>query len=154
MNKDYCNDKRFSDIKPFEDKIYLSSPTMHGSEMIYMKEAYDTNWMSSIGHNLDVLEEMMGTPNERRSGSKGRRERGEEDLPEGIMGLLTGIGCFSPPISLLPSSFDLILLFVLEVDIGRGRNGERAVKRRFRMRIFTAGVAGWVEKNSSTRWLS
>ena len=59
MNKDYCNDKRFSDIKPFEDKIYLSSPTMHGSEMIYMKEAYDTNWMSSIGHNLDVLEEIL-----------------------------------------------------------------------------------------------
>lgn len=35
-----------TDIKPFEQKVWLSSPTMHGEELAYMKEAYDTNWMS------------------------------------------------------------------------------------------------------------
>lgn len=33
-----------SNMKPFEKKIWLSSPTMHGDEMKYIKEAYDTNW--------------------------------------------------------------------------------------------------------------
>ena len=31
------------EIKPFEKKIWLSSPTMHGDELKYMKEAYETN---------------------------------------------------------------------------------------------------------------
>lgn len=43
-------------IKPFENKIWLSSPTMHGEEMKYMKEAYDTNWMSTVGANINEVE--------------------------------------------------------------------------------------------------
>ena len=39
-------------IKPFESKVWLSSPTMHGPELEYMKEAFDTNWMSTVGENL------------------------------------------------------------------------------------------------------
>ena len=39
-------------------RIYLSSPTMHGEEMIYMKEAFDTNWMSTVGENINRLEEI------------------------------------------------------------------------------------------------
>lgn len=31
-------------MEPFEKKVYLSSPTMHGEELVYMKKAYDTNW--------------------------------------------------------------------------------------------------------------
>ncbi len=46
-NKDYL---------PFEKKIYLSSPTMHGGELEYMKAAYDTNWMSTVGENIDAVE--------------------------------------------------------------------------------------------------
>lgn len=44
------------DIKPFEKRIYLSSPTMHGEEQAYVKEAFDTNWVSTVGKNIDELE--------------------------------------------------------------------------------------------------
>ena len=30
-------------FKAFENKVWLSSPTMHGEEMEYVKEAYETN---------------------------------------------------------------------------------------------------------------
>ena len=39
--------KRKNDWKPFESKVWLASPTMHGEEMKYIAEAYDTNWMST-----------------------------------------------------------------------------------------------------------
>ena len=35
------------DIKPFDKKAWLSSPTMHGEELMYMTQAYETNWMST-----------------------------------------------------------------------------------------------------------
>lgn len=44
------------DIKPFDSRVWLSSPTMHGEEMIYMREAYNTNWMSTVGTNIDEAE--------------------------------------------------------------------------------------------------
>lgn len=44
------------DIKPFEKKVWLASPTMHGEELQYMQEAYNTNWMSTIGENINVIE--------------------------------------------------------------------------------------------------
>lgn len=44
------------EIKPFENKIWLSSPTMHGEEFEYMKEAYETNWMSTVGANINEVE--------------------------------------------------------------------------------------------------
>lgn len=43
-------------IKPFENKVWLSSPTMHGDELRYMTEAYETNWMSTVGANIDAAE--------------------------------------------------------------------------------------------------
>lgn len=43
-------------IEPFERKIWLSSPTMHGDEMKYVAEAYETNWMSTVGKNIDETE--------------------------------------------------------------------------------------------------
>ena len=43
-------------IKAFENKIWLSSPTMHGDEIEYIKDAYETNWMSTVGENLNQLE--------------------------------------------------------------------------------------------------
>lgn len=42
----------------FEKKVWLSSPTMHGPELTYMKEAYDTNWMSTVGANVDAVEKL------------------------------------------------------------------------------------------------
>ena len=46
------------DIKPFESKVWLSSPTMHGPELEYMKNAFDTNWMSTVGENINEVEKM------------------------------------------------------------------------------------------------
>ena len=50
--------KRKDDLKPFEKKVYLASPTMHGEELKYMKEAFDTNWMSTVGANIDEVEKL------------------------------------------------------------------------------------------------
>ena len=38
-------------FKKFEKKIWLASPTMHGEEIEFVKEAYETNWMSTVGAN-------------------------------------------------------------------------------------------------------
>ena len=50
--------KRKDNLKPFEKKVYLASPTMHGEELKYMKEAFDTNWMSTVGANIDEVEKL------------------------------------------------------------------------------------------------
>lgn len=42
--------------KPAESKIWLASPTMHGEELKYMTEAYETNWMSTVGANINEVE--------------------------------------------------------------------------------------------------
>ncbi|MDO4622119.1 MAG: DegT/DnrJ/EryC1/StrS family aminotransferase [Eubacteriales bacterium] len=44
--------------KPFDSRIWLSSPTMHGEEMQFMKEAYETNWMSTVGANINEVEKL------------------------------------------------------------------------------------------------
>lgn len=46
-------------IIPFENKIWLSSPTMHGDEIKYVTEAYETNWMSTVGKNINEVERMI-----------------------------------------------------------------------------------------------
>ena len=45
-------------MKPFESKVWLSSPTMHGEELKYMAEAFETNWMSTVGANIKEVERM------------------------------------------------------------------------------------------------
>ena len=47
------------EIKAFEKKIWLSSPTMHGEEFQFMKEAYETNWMSTVGENINQVEKQI-----------------------------------------------------------------------------------------------
>lgn len=52
--------KTVKKFKPFENKIWLSSPTMHnGEEMKYVLEAYNTNWMSTVGENINVVEQKI-----------------------------------------------------------------------------------------------
>lgn len=46
-------------VKPFEKKIWLASPTMHGEELTYMTEAFKTNWMSTVGANINEVERVM-----------------------------------------------------------------------------------------------
>ena len=41
---------------PFEKKVWLATPTMHGDELTYMTEAYATNWMSTVGANINEVE--------------------------------------------------------------------------------------------------
>ena len=43
-------------MERFNKKIWLSSPTMHGDELKYMTEAYETNWMSTVGANINEIE--------------------------------------------------------------------------------------------------
>ena len=47
---------RKADFKAFEKKIWLASPTMHGEELQYVTEAYETNWMSTVGANINEVE--------------------------------------------------------------------------------------------------
>lgn len=44
------------EIKPFEKRVWLASPMMHEEEQAYVKEAFDTNWVSTVGANLNELE--------------------------------------------------------------------------------------------------
>ena len=46
-------------MKKFEKKVWLSSPTMHGPEIEYVKEAYETNWMSTVGKNINEVERLI-----------------------------------------------------------------------------------------------
>lgn len=43
-------------FEKFDSKVWLSSPTMHGLELEYVKEAYETNWMSTVGGNINEVE--------------------------------------------------------------------------------------------------
>lgn len=44
--------KESEQIEKFEPKVWLSSPTMHGEEFEFLKEAYETNWMSTVGRKI------------------------------------------------------------------------------------------------------
>lgn len=46
-------------FKAFPNRIWLASPTMHGDELKYMTEAYESNWMSTEGANLAELEKLV-----------------------------------------------------------------------------------------------
>ncbi len=43
----------------FTKKIWLATPTMHGEEMQYVQQAYDTNWMSTVGENINEIEKSI-----------------------------------------------------------------------------------------------
>ena len=45
-------------MEAFKNKVWLSSPTMHGEELKYMTEAYETNWMSTVGANINEVEKI------------------------------------------------------------------------------------------------
>lgn len=47
-------------IEPFKEKVWLSTPTMHGEELEYVERAYRTNWMSTVGENIEELERQAG----------------------------------------------------------------------------------------------
>lgn len=56
---DFLNDPRFAGIEPFPSKVWLSSPTMHGEERKWVDDAILTNWVSTVGKNINVVEEKI-----------------------------------------------------------------------------------------------
>lgn len=58
---DLRSDTRFKGIEPFKNRIWLSSPTMHGDEIRFVTEAYESNWMSTVGANINELEHMTAS---------------------------------------------------------------------------------------------
>ncbi len=55
----FSEDPRFTGIKPFEKKIWLSSPTMHGDEQHWVDDAILTNWVSTVGANINEVEKLV-----------------------------------------------------------------------------------------------
>ena len=45
-----------AELKPFNKKVWLSSPTMHGDEQFWVDDAIRKNWVSTVGENIDVVE--------------------------------------------------------------------------------------------------
>lgn len=56
---DFLHDPRFNGIKPFKTKVWLSSPTMHGDEWKWVNEAVQTNWVSTVGANINEIEKQI-----------------------------------------------------------------------------------------------
>lgn len=47
------------DFKKFNEKVWLSPPTMYPDSMQYVMEAYKTNWMSTVGENINEIEKCI-----------------------------------------------------------------------------------------------
>ena len=61
MKHDFESDPRFKGITPFPHKLWLSSPTMHGDELRFVTEAIESNWVSTVGENINVIEEIVAS---------------------------------------------------------------------------------------------
>ncbi|HOH85742.1 DegT/DnrJ/EryC1/StrS family aminotransferase [Ruminococcus sp.] len=46
-------------IKPFEKKIWLASPTMHGDEQKWVNDAFEKNWITTAGENVNEVEKLV-----------------------------------------------------------------------------------------------
>ena len=59
MENFFLSDPRFVGIEPFKSKLWLSSPTMHGEEQKWVDEAIQTNWVSTVGANINEVEKQI-----------------------------------------------------------------------------------------------
>ena len=57
----FLTDPRFTGIEPFKNKVWLSSPTMHGDEQKWVDEAIRTNWVSTVGANINAVEKEIAS---------------------------------------------------------------------------------------------
>ena len=55
----FLNDPRFTGIEPFKTKLWLASPTMHNEEQKWVDEAIQTNWVSTVGNNINEIEKQI-----------------------------------------------------------------------------------------------
>jgi Predicted pyridoxal phosphate-dependent enzyme apparently involved in regulation of cell wall biogenesis len=53
--------KEVNQMSVEKKRIYLSSPTMHEEEMLFIKEAFDTNWIAPLGKNVDEFEKDLAS---------------------------------------------------------------------------------------------
>ena len=56
---DFLKDPRFAGIEPFESKVWLATPTMHGEEQKWVDDAIRTNWVSTVGANINEVEKQI-----------------------------------------------------------------------------------------------
>ena len=56
---DVFSNPRFAGIEKFKNKVWLSSPTMHGDEQKWVDDAIQTNWVSTVGANINEVERLM-----------------------------------------------------------------------------------------------
>ena len=52
-------DSRFAGIEPFETKLWLASPTMHGDEQKWVNDAFEKNWITTAGENVNEVEKLV-----------------------------------------------------------------------------------------------
>ena len=57
----FVNNRRF---EKFENKVWLSTPSMYPESMRYVMEAYETNWMSTVGENINEVEKIAAKTSE------------------------------------------------------------------------------------------
>ena len=55
----FLHDPRFRGIEPFKNKVWLATPTMHGDEKKWVDLAIDTNWVSTVGENINEVEKQL-----------------------------------------------------------------------------------------------
>lgn len=46
-------------MKKFEKKVWLSSPTMHGDELKWVTDAFEKNWITTAGENVNEVERIV-----------------------------------------------------------------------------------------------
>ena len=46
-------------MKKFEKKIWLASPTMHGDEQKWVNDAFEKNWITTAGENINEVERQV-----------------------------------------------------------------------------------------------
>ena len=58
-NRKILEDERFQGIRPSESRMLLSSPTMHDRERYWVDEAIRTNWVTTVGANINAVEDEL-----------------------------------------------------------------------------------------------
>ena len=46
-------------LKRLEKRVFLATPTMHKEEQDYIKLAFDTNWVTTVGENINEVEKQI-----------------------------------------------------------------------------------------------
>lgn len=61
LSHDFINDPRFEQMEPLKDRIFLATPTPHKEdEWKYIRECYESGWMTTSGKNINELEQTVG----------------------------------------------------------------------------------------------